>query len=93
MVRNGDRVSQRRKTDRNADAGELIYGLDRPEGEGRFYTKDALAELVRKTERPILVVTGSEKRAREMPASPEKSYRRSGDLFLVHYRPKGEKHP
>lgn len=73
--------------------GELAYGLDRPEGEGRFYTKDALAELVRKTERPILVVTGSEKRAREMPASPEKSYRRSGDLFLVHCRPKGEKHP
>lgn len=62
--------------------GELAYGLDRPEGEGRFYTKDALAELVRKTERPILVVTGSEKRARES-RSPEKSYRRSGDLFLV----------
>ncbi|MBS1369330.1 MAG: phospholipid carrier-dependent glycosyltransferase [Lentisphaeria bacterium] len=73
--------------------GELAYGLDRPEGQGRFYAPEDLASLVREGNRPVLIVTGSEKRVREMPASPEKSYRRRGRLFIVHYRKTGEKTP
>ena len=71
--------------------GELAYGLDRPEGRGRFYTPERLKELVEEGKKPILVVTGSDKRVREMPAVPERSVYGSGGVFLVHYRPRGEK--
>lgn len=73
--------------------GELAYGLDRPEGAGRFYTAESLAELVNEGKRPIIVVAGSEKRVSKMPAAPERSCRRSGEVFLVHYRPRGETKP
>lgn len=66
--------------------GEFAYGLDRMGKGGRFYTKASLEELLRRTKKPVLVVTASEKRAMEMPASPEKTCLRSGGLFLVHYR-------
>jgi len=72
--------------------GEFAYGLDRPEGRGRFYTPKRLKELVEEGARPILVVTGSGKRVREMPVVPERqSVQGSGGIFLVHYRSRGEK--
>mgnify|MGYP000878528935 CR=1 FL=1 len=71
--------------------GELAYGLDRPEGRGRFYPPERLKELVEEGARPILVVTGSDKRVREMPSVPGRSVYSSGGVYLVHYRPRGEK--
>ncbi|MDR0931734.1 MAG: phospholipid carrier-dependent glycosyltransferase [Victivallales bacterium] len=66
--------------------GELAYGLDRPEGQGRFCTVKELPDLLKQTKRPVLIVTSAEKRVREMPTSKNRSVSRYGELYLVHYR-------
>ena len=59
-------------------------------GPGRFYSQDRLAAIIQSGVQPVLIVTDSEKLVREMPAALEKSYRRRGGLFIIHYRKQGE---
>ena len=69
--------------------GEFAAGMESA-GPGRFYSQDRLAAIIQSGVQPVLIVTDSEKLVREMPAALEKSYRRRGGLFIIHYRKQGE---
>ena len=69
--------------------GEFAAGMEQ-QGPGRFYSPERLAGIVKEGRCPVLIVSDSEAQVREMPAALEKSYRRRGGLFIVHYRKQGE---
>lgn len=69
--------------------GELAYGLDRPEGQGRFYALEDLTMLAKEKKRPVLMVTRSRKRVTEIPGWS--SIASDGGVYLVHFGLQGEK--
>ncbi len=65
--------------------GELAYGLNRPEGQGRFYSQERLEALVKEGTRPIVVATRSSNRVKRMP--PPQQLDSNGAIYLVWYQP------